>query len=231
MSDIDEKLNKIDKETNEKIEIYELNERVKKASETDRKRREELEQRKLMVRKRITEIIANPNLELDEPKLWRIVYKMGNPLNPLMSTYDKTVAMTERQKMMLEETGRMELIIGKFAKIESVEEVSEQEMNDKEKIQLDGLKEKIKLIKTSIDPELDEKGIYTSELGYQYEIVETEMTLRQALLVTNSETRCFFKSYKRMKEEKIQQEEKESESSKITLKSIKEAIKNKFKIR
>lgn len=230
MSDIYEKLNKIDKETNEKIEFYER-ERVNKASETYRKRREELEQRKLMARKRITDIIDNPNLELDEPKLWRIVYKMGNPLNPLMSTYDKTVAMTERQKMMLEETGRMKLIIDKFAKIESVEEVSEQEMNDKEKIQLDGLKEKIKLIKTSTDLELDEKGIYTSELGYQYEIVETEMTLRQALLVTNSETRGFFKSYKRMKEEKIQQEEKENESSKITLKSIKEAIKNKFKIR
>lgn len=148
-----------------------------------------------------------------------------------MSTYDKTVAMTERQKIMLEETGRMELIIGKFAKIESVEEVSEQEMSDKEKIKLDALKEEIKLIKTSTDPELDEKGIYTSELGYEYEAVETEMTLRQALLVTTSETRDFFKSYKRMKEEKIQKEEKESESSKITLKSIKEAIKNKFRIR
>lgn len=80
MSDIYEKLNKIHEETNEKIEIYEFNERVKKASETERKRREELEQRKLKVRKRITEIIDNPNLELDEPKLWKIVYKMGNPL-------------------------------------------------------------------------------------------------------------------------------------------------------
>lgn len=233
MSDIFEQLKKIDKETNEKIEQLEFDERVNKASESDRKRREELEQRKLMARKRITDIIENPNLELDEPKIWRIVYKMGNPLNPLMSTYDKTVAMTERQKMMLEETGRMKLIIDKFAKIESVEKVSEQEMSDKEKAQLDGLKEKIKLLKTAIDPELDEKGIYISELGYQYETVETEMILRQALLVTTPETIGFFKTYKKIKEEKMQQEEKNNEykSSKITLKSIKEAIKNKFQIR
>ena len=252
MSSVFEKLEKIDEDTQEKIRVIEAEEERRRLEEKEKTLREEAEKNKTEEKKKILEIIENPDPELDEPKLWTVKYGLGNPISLNIKSCSKTIVMTERQKMLLEQTSRLgSLAYGYYESFESISEVEGKELTDLEKTRLEGLRKKIELLKNSTDPALDEKGIYESIVAYNgekyehwlhKEKVETEMTLRQALLVITPETREYFRTYTQIKEdeEKKLEEKKSKEkeelkentkSSRITFKSIKKAIKSKLKLR
>lgn len=219
MGDIFEELDKIEKEVQERLRGIEV---------------EEAEKSKAEAKKRILEIIEDPDLELDEPKMWNVVSyrKPRRHIGDIGGHEQFNKIMTQRQKMLLEETGRLPTIVDRWAELRKVCEITRKELLSNSDIaKLEGFKEKMELLKSSEDPQLNEKGLYVCMVDG--EKVEIEMTLRQALLVTTPETRDYFRTYTQIKEDedKKRMEEEGKKSSKITLKSIKNAIKSKLNIR
>lgn len=200
---------------------------INERKEIEEKQKEEEEEKEKLIDSRAETIktITSQNPELDEPKAWRIKSRWVEG-GGATENEPWICIMTERQKRILERTRLLRSLTKYYlVHIYEIEEIPENELTDTEKTRIKELKQEIESIKHSTDPKLDRKGIYKTECSKRkyerfYDIdLEVETTLRQALLATTPETRDCFKPYTRMED-----------FSKITLKSIKDAIKNSLNI-
>lgn len=223
MSVMDE-LEQIEKKGKERIRQGELED----AKIKDDKKRKYIHRKQ----KEIKSFLENEKEELDEPAIYQYKYTKGDPLGR-MWTETYRILLTKRQVEAMKIFGDQIPHVGNFDRIGR--------KSEKERAKLEIEKRKIEYIKQSDDPELDKKGIIYVKVpveqdekkeGYNITTMRIPVvtTLRRAMLCSkNFDPRDIgFKTYEEMEQERKEKEQKTVETnenkSKITLKSIGDAI-------
>lgn len=183
------------------------------------------EQEKMEKIKKLQEVLNDTDTKLDEPHLYTIEYSHGpsggygyEPYNP--EGKDKfEIIMTKRERKIAEITGYIKKCIRSRGKLEDIISIDEstRELTEEEKMKFDSIEKKVSIIRESGETEQDcTLDLYDEEFGR----LEIPTTLQNALLSSVSIKNGQVKT----KTQEMEQTDEEQNPSKITLQSIKNAI-------